>query len=202
MGQTNTPTTATTTKLARPLAPLLPHLLLDKPTKVLLQGIEDAATALDRLEAAGKWAEAIRLVAQALPAREAVWWGCMCVRAVPDPESEPTDLAALDAAERWVRKPDDTHRRAAMDIAQQGGMRTPESWVASAVFWSGGSIAPPNAAPVSAPEHVSGISIAGAVQTVGYRRHPDRAAARFARFLAAARDIATGGAGRVPVETD
>jgi hypothetical protein len=36
------------------------------------------ADALQRLEARGFLVEAARLVAHALPKREAVWWACMC----------------------------------------------------------------------------------------------------------------------------
>ncbi len=72
-------------KLAAPIAPLLPRLELDAEGAALLDGATDAASGIERLVAAGRMPEAVRLTAHALPKREAVWWACMCARAVPDP---------------------------------------------------------------------------------------------------------------------
>ena len=189
-------------KLAQPLAPLLPRLEADAEAMALLQGVADAAAGLTTLTAAEKMAEALRLAAHALPKREAVWWACMCARAVPDPAIKPEDMAALEAAELWVRRPEEANRRAAMDAAQKTAFRSPEAWAAVGAFWSGGSMAPPDAPPVPPAEHQTGLAVAGAVMIAGVRTRPERSKDRYARFIAAARDIAAGGAGRIPPEAD
>jgi hypothetical protein len=49
-------------------------------------------------------------------------------------------------------------------------------------------------------EHLTGVAVSGSVVLSAVRLRPERQDARFDRFLAAARDIAAGGAGRIPVE--
>jgi hypothetical protein len=188
-------------KLAAPLLPLLPRLELDPPAAAAINGARTAAEGILRLEAAGLRNEAARLAAHALPKREAVWWGCMCARAVPDPALPPMDMEALLAAEAWVRKPgDDALRRAAMEAAQRTGFRSPEAWAAVGAFWSGGSMAPAGQPEVPPPDHLTGVAISGGVVLAAVRSRPERAQDRLARFLASAREIAAGGAGRIAVE--
>nr|WP_255575294.1 hypothetical protein [Caldovatus aquaticus] len=186
--------------MAVPLAPLLPRLELDAEGAALLDGAADAAQGVERLAAARRMPEAMRLIAHALPKREAVWWACMCARAVPDPALPPPDRAALEAAERWVRRPDEASRRAAEAAAQQTRFRSPEAWAAMGAFWSGGSMAPPGQPAVPPAEHLTGVAVAGSVVLSAVRLRPERQDARFERFLASARDIAAGGAGRIPPE--
>ena len=147
-------------KLATLLAPLLPRLELEQPAVAALNGATTAAEGVTALTAAGFGPEAARLVAHALPKREAVWWACMCARAVPDASLAATDLAALNAAEHWVRKPgDDALRRACMQAAEKTGFRSPEAWAAVGGFWSGGSMAPEGLPAVPPGEHLTGVAI-------------------------------------------
>lgn len=187
-------------KLAVPLAPLLPRLEFEPPAAELLQGAATAEEAAARLEAAGQLMPACRLVAHALPKREAVWWACMCARAVPDEKATPLDAAALEAAEAWVRRPDEKARRACMAAAEKSNYRSTESWAAVGAFWSGGSMAPEGQPVVPPGEHLTGTAIGGAVILAGVRRTPQHLDDRLRRFLASAREIAMGGAGRIPPE--
>jgi len=195
--------TQTLPKLAAPLAPLLPRLELSPEATQTIAGAATAAEAVQRLEAGGFGAEAARLTAHALPKREAVWWACMCAAAVPVTALAASDAAARQAAEAWVRQPgDDALRRAAWEAAQATEFKSPEAWAAVGAFWSGTSMAPAGQPDVPPAEHLTGVAISGAVALASVRGHPERAAARLTRFLQAARDIAAGGAGRMPVETD
>lgn len=188
-------------KLASPLPPLLPRLELEPLALAMLAGLATAAEGIIRLESAGLRNEAARLAAHALPKREAVWWGCMCARAVPDPALLPVDADALLAAEAWVRKPTEENlRRAAMEAAQRTAFRSPEAWAAVGAFWSGGSMAPAGQPVVPPPDHLTGVAVSGGVVLAAVRLRPERAQDRLARFLAAARDIAAGGAGRIAPE--
>jgi hypothetical protein len=192
-------------KLAVPLAPLVPRLELEGPAAQTVAGVPTADLALSRLESAGLHTEAVRLAAHALPKREAVWWACMCAGAVapPPPGLAPSDAAARQAAEAWVRKPaDDGLRRAAWDAAQATDFRSPEAWAAVGAFWSGGSMSPAGQPTVPPGDHLTGVAVSGAVLLAAVRHRPERSAARMQRFLAAARDIAAGGAGRITPEDD
>jgi len=188
-------------KLAGPIAPLLPRLEYEPEIAALVAAAPDAAAGLAALAEAGRYPEAMRLAAHALPKREAVWWACMCARAVPDLKLADPDRAALEAAEAWVRKPDEATRRAAMAQAQATGFKSAEAWAAVGAFWSGGSMAPEGQPPVPPQEHFTGMAVGGAVILAGVRRTPQDMEARLRRFLASARDIALGGAGRIAQES-
>lgn len=190
-------------KLATPLAPLLPRLELEPAAAAAVAGAQTAAQGVEQLEAKGFLNDAARLTAHALPKREAVWWACMCANAVPAPALSALDAAARAAAEAWVRKPaDESLRRAAWDAAQKTDFRSPEAWAAVGAFWSGGSMAPEGQPVVPPAEHLTGVAISGAVVMAAVRGQPERAQARLKRFLAGAKDIASGGAGRIPLEED
>ena len=192
--------TAPPSKLAVPLAPLLPHMELDAAGRQLLDGAADAATGVERLQGAGRMTEAARIVAYALPKREAVWWACMCARAAPDATPTPEDRAALDAAETWVRMPDERARRAAMTAAEKAGFNSAEAWAAVGAFWSGGSMAPEGQMVVPPPDHLTATAVTGAVMLAAVRHTPDKRQERLERFVASACDIAGGGAGRLQPE--
>ena len=91
-----------------------------------------------RLLARGAGFDPIVYVASVLPRREAVWWGCQCVRALSGGQADD----ALLAAETWVRKPEEGERRAALQIGTTGDTDAPSTWLALAAGQSGGSIAP------------------------------------------------------------
>ncbi len=188
-------------KLAHPLAPLMGRLELGAEAAAIVAGVESAAQGAAMLEAAGFRTEAVRLCAHALPRREAVWWACMCARGVPPQALPAADIAALNAAETWVRKPgDEALRRAAWDAAQATDFRSPEAWAAVGAFWSGGSLSPEGQPVIPPAEHLTGVAVCGSVVLASVRGRPERAEARLTRFLVSVRDIAGGGTGRIPVE--
>lgn len=158
------------------------------------------AEAVQTLIAAGRLAEAARLLAHALPLREAVWWACMCARHTAPARLPDADAAARDHAEEWVRHQADAARRAAMAEAQRGGCASAEAWAAVAAFWSGDSISPADRPAVPPPAGLAGTAVSGSVTLAAMRDAPDRRDARLRRFLESASDIAAGGAGRLPWE--
>ncbi len=190
-------------KLAAPLAPLLARLQLPPEAAKLLDGAKTAAEGVERLAAKGLNSEAVHLTAHALPKREAVWWACMCAQAVPDKAMPAVDTAARTAAEAWVRQPaDDGLRRAAWDAAQATAFQSPEALAAAAAFFSGSSLSPAGQPEVPPADELTGRAVGGAVLLASVRGKPERATARLGRFLAAARDIAAGGAGRITPEAE
>src|SRR5712671_2512626 len=193
----------TANKLSGALARVLPHLQLEPEHTPALAGCGDSLDALARLEQAGHLIEATRLVAHALPAREAVWWACACSRHTSPSGANPaTETTIRQAAEEWVRRQTDEHRRAAMKAAETAGFGSPEAWAAVAAFWSGDSMAPPEAPKVPPQPHFPGLAVAGAVALAAARGQATRRDARLKRFLVSAKDIAVGGAGRIEPESD
>jgi hypothetical protein len=191
----------TLTKIAdRELAALRPLVALPVGATACVQGCSAVAEALDRLEQGGFLIEAARLLAYALPRREAVWWACMCAAHTAPADLAEPDRLAREAAELWVRQQGDKNRRAAMRLAEATTFETPEAWAAVAVFWCGDSIAPEDQPPVPPAPHVAGKAVAGAVALAAVRSDPKRQTARLKRFLDSGRSIAAGGSGRLPPE--
>jgi hypothetical protein len=141
--------------------------------------------------------DAIRLMAIALPRREAVWWACLLARRCIVPDAPPEEMAAIEAAEAWVYRPTEENRRATFAPAQALDFRTAGSYAALAAYWSGGSIAPPEAPVVVPPgDGLTGTAAAAAV-LLAAATVPAKAALRHRGALERAIDIANGGSGRI-----
>jgi hypothetical protein len=102
---------------------------------------DSALDFLRKLVAEENWGAAVSYCAYLLPRREAVWWGCQSLRRI-QPDRGPNGNAALDAAEAWVREPEEDRRLAALNIGNAGDHRAPATWMALATGWSGGSMMP------------------------------------------------------------
>jgi hypothetical protein len=182
------------------IATVLERATLPAEAQASLQGCAEIAEAIVRLETAGMAAEAVRVMAHALPKREAVWWACMCAANTAPDDLPEADRQAREIAELWVRQQKDEQRRAAFARAEASGFQSPEAWAGVAAFWSGDSMSPVGQPAVPAPPHTIGLAVAGAVALSAVRgdvkRHPER----LKRFLESGRNIAAGGPGRMPPE--
>jgi hypothetical protein len=179
---------------------VLARLDLPPETAGLLSGCKDSISAFLLLQEKGLLVDATKFAAHALPKREAVWWACMCSRHTAPAGQKEAELALLQAAEQWVRRPSDEQRRSAFALAQSSGFGSPEAWAAVAAFWSGDSMSPPDQPAVPPPPDAVGRAVAGAVALASVRVRPERHAQRLARFLESARDIASGGPGQLGPE--
>lgn len=173
-----------------------PHLLSERlrlpAAHESLVGDGEAPTALlARLVEIGLLVEATRLLAYALPEREAVWWACVCVAHTAGAELSAEERRALEAAEAWVRRPDERTAREAAWAAAEAGLGKPGAWPALAAYWSRPSV------PLDA-QGGRGVetAIARAAARGGSARQPER----LRRFIDSGRDIAAGGVGRLPPE--
>lgn len=170
---------------AAPHAPALEWLLqraaLDDEARAAVAARQPAALAphaadpglvVQALLEAERAADALRLVACALPPREGVWWAWVAARhamqtvqlradsarsapppapagpdAPPPPPAplppSPAQVAALAATERWITQPTDEHRRAAWEVAQAAGLDSAVGCAGAAAYFTGGSITPP-----------------------------------------------------------
>lgn len=175
---------------------------LDLPAEAsaLLEGCAATSEALERLEGSGFLIEATRLLAHALPKREATWWACMCAHHTAPANLPEPDRTAVTQAEQWVRRQSDEPRRAAFAAAQQAGFGSPEAWAGVAAFWSGDSMSPIGQPVVPPADHLTGTAVAGAIALAAVRARPERQKDRLARFLDSAHNIAAGGPGRLPPE--
>ena len=176
---------------ARSAADLVAPLPLTDPAKALLAPDLGVRPYLDKLAAAGLTADAVRVLAVALPKPEAVWWACVCVRqAVPKPWRVAVE-AALEAAEKWVVDPTDANRRACGEQAEAAGWDTAAGCAAGAAWLSGGSLSPPKLPPVQPREDLTGQTVAGALMLAA-SADPTRTPQTLVQFLQTGMALADG----------
>lgn len=108
------------------------------------------------------YADAVRLLAYALPKRESVFWAVRCVEDVLV-EQQAADVAALSAARAWVREDNEENRRAAGEAAAATQLNTAAGMTAQSAFWSGGSIAPADVPDVPPGEVMTARGVASTV---------------------------------------
>ncbi|AFU98103.1 secreted protein [Simiduia agarivorans SA1 = DSM 21679] len=156
---------------------------------------------IERLTEKGYYLDAVKLMAHALPKREAVWWACLAARAVQTPETDENNQQALLAAEAWAKKPTEANRLRAKMLGEKTKFRTPSSWAATAASWSAGSMAGDGEPAISPPEYLYAHAVAGAVCLAAVAKDEDAPENAYKTFLAQGINIACGGNGIAPVST-
>jgi len=138
---------------------------------------------LDALLANRTHAAAIDFLAHALPAREAIWWGCLCLQHAAGSSLGAPEAAAAKAAALWVLDPSDQNRTAARAAGQAATVKTPAGSLAMAAAWTGGSLAPliqnpnpkgPPFPPVPPGPYLPAKAVAGAVMLAAAGAQPVR----------------------------
>lgn len=153
--------------LSPPMRWLMESAKPDEPALAMLSGNATPGGLYDAWMEQAHTTSAIRLIAGVLPARESIWWSWVSARhatQVPGGKAAtPAVHVALAAVERWIVRPDDDARRAAWDSGNAAGLDTPIGMVSAAVFLSGTSVAPAQAATVPPPPGAVMPLVAGAI---------------------------------------
>ena len=171
---------------------------LDATSVAMLKPQQAIDEAVKVLAGARRFSDALKIVAHALPKRESVWWACTCCRAVTDESSHLDEIAAIQAAEIWVREPSDKNARAAYTLAEKLGFKTPGGWAAVSAFWSSSSLSPPDQPVVPPAPYLTGVAVAGAVTLAAVIEPVAKMTDRQERFLSYGLEIAAGGDARKP----
>lgn len=158
--------------------------------KKLLTPELDTAQFLKILIEGKQFVDAVRLMAYALPAERAIAWATFCARQVSQDNPSPETRAALEAVDKWISDHTDDNRRAAMKAAENAKFDTPAGGAALAVFFSGGSIAPPGAAITAPDETMLPNSVFNAVMLCVLSKNPDKAEEKYNLFLAEGQKLA------------
>ena len=171
---------------------------LSPPARALLTEGDVVPAYLAKLIDAALLRDAVNLLAYGLPKREATWWACLATRSTLPAEPAAADVQALEAAERWVYKPGEETRVAAMTEANAPNRdQSPALLAASAAAWSGGSLAPPGGPEVPPGDHLTAVAVYTALLMAAYQTQPERAEEKLRRFVEQGVDIANGGSGRL-----
>ena len=136
--------------------------------------------------------DAVRFQTYSLPKREAVWWACLCLRSVSDPMRKPKQAEALKAVLRWVLEPGDEHRQAAGKAGKAATFSTPIGAIAMSVFYSGGSIMPPDKPVIPPDPLLTGNILTGTIAGLLAEVPPEKAKATLLSFIALGISVATG----------
>lgn len=126
--------------------------------KALLARIAHPEKLIAALVEAGNARDAIHALTMILPHRQAVWWACLAVRLLPDLDRRKADLAAVAAAERWVQGGGGGDAERAGELANACDPDFAPTWVATAAYWSGPSIAPRGQQAVPPAPHLPGVA--------------------------------------------
>jgi hypothetical protein len=129
--------------------------------KALLSDDDLPRDFIEQLVAKGLFPDAVRVIAHALPRREAVWWAWVCARKVAGAEPPPPIKAALD--DRALDRPADgreSPRGAALRRSRE--FERLAGCAALARFLSSGSLAPPDVPPVP-PGVLTAKAVSGSV---------------------------------------
>lgn len=112
--------------------------------------------------------EAVDYLGAALPRLEAVQWAATILEKNSPAALPPHRKAMYAAVCNWLKNPSDPLRRAAWTLAAEETEGSPEKLLASAVFFSGGSIAPEDCDPVQPEPHLCGRFAATAILACAY----------------------------------
>ncbi|MEO7964241.1 MAG: hypothetical protein ABIT38_10080 [Gemmatimonadaceae bacterium] len=146
---------------------LVSRAALPDETLPITANAADGGALIDNLVKDGFTAEAMRVLASALPPREGVWWAWAAARySTQHPTAgvaKPGIIEALDATEKWIALPDDTNRRASWAASEVAGLDTAAGCAAAATFFTAGSIAPAELAVIPPPPGIHTTLVSTAV---------------------------------------
>src|SRR3984957_17146046 len=133
---------------AKTASEICARLYLDKAALGLLRPAMSPREFVDVLVKEKQYLAAIDFLAHALPAREAIWWGCLSLQRTCGNKLEPWERRAFRITVQWVLQPDEAHREAARQPAEVLGPASAAGNLAAAVTQTGGSLGPPQGPPV------------------------------------------------------
>lgn len=119
------------------------RLYLDKAARALLRPEMSPRGFVDALVEAKQYLAAIDFIAHALPSREAIWWGCLCLQRTCGDKLEPWERRAFRLTVQWVLQPNETTRVATKEPAEVLGPASAAGNLAAAANQTGGSAGPP-----------------------------------------------------------
>ncbi len=121
----------------------LQGLRLGDPARGLVAGARNPRELVAGLLAEGLVKDAVKVVLRVLPRAYAIAWTCDCIAGDGDDAwSTETEAVCLSTAQAWLRQGTEVLRAASAEYAETAGYESPCAWLAAAVGWTGGSLAP------------------------------------------------------------
>jgi hypothetical protein len=144
-----------------------PHvaaLSLSDDAMARLESGQNVRAFIDRLISEGLPADALLIIARALPVQLLVAWCCECVRSSLEGAgaSVEAERAAVALAEQCLKEPSDENRQLCLEFAERGKRATAGAWLTTAAGWADGVLTP-RGAPVSVPAPPQAVADAAVV---------------------------------------
>ncbi len=152
-------------------------------------------TFIEELSSAEKWLDAVKVLAHALPRREAVWWACMCATQMDKLTDNESEKSALESAEKWVFKPTEEHRADAFLLAQRSRTNSVGTFCALAAAFSDDTLIISEDQKIDIDTSGFGKMVAGIIAMSAAEGKGARFDQRIQNFLISGRAIACGGNG-------
>ena len=168
------------------------HFNLQNSARRLLDDRMGPGEFVEALVVSKQYLAGIEFMAHALPAREAIWWGCLCLHYACGNELSASEKAACKAAVRWVLQPIEGNRAAAKAPAEAAGPASPAGALAMAANQTGGSLAPPNLPALPPGPFAPARAVANAVKFASFKGDPVRRADRQRLFVELGMGVAEG----------
>lgn len=127
----------------------------------LLQQLDSLEEATQRLLELDLSTAALRLLATQLPPPACVEWSLEAIEQRIVTTEELASNSTMAHVRGWLVQPDEPARQL---ISLDGEIISPADWIAQAVVWTGGSMAPEGVPPIPPPRTLYGIACATAVQ--------------------------------------
>lgn len=110
------------------------------------------------------------VLAQAVQRPAAVWWACRAARLEHGGGLAEAEAAGVEAAEFWLRAPEQWKAYAANEASKKVGLACPAGCAALAAFFAGESIGPSHLDALPPGAHLAGMVAASAVELAATRR--------------------------------
>ncbi|HAF13949.1 MAG TPA: hypothetical protein DCK99_09680 [Blastocatellia bacterium] len=137
-----------------------------------------------------QYVDAVRVLAYALPTRQAIMWASWCARQFSEANPSDSFSAALADVDKWLAEPNEENRRAAMKAAERVEFGTPAGSAALAVFFSGGTLGPPDAPVIEPQKYLTPNAVVGSVLLAALLKEPEKAEQKYQAFIAEGQKIA------------
>lgn len=132
--------------------------------------------------------DAIRFLCQALPAREGVFWACLCTRQMAAcPHMALAQQTALRSAAAWVLQPTEQTRMTARAAGERAKLSNPAGCAALAASWAGADQDDDDAS-----RHLSARAAAAAVMIAAASGPVAQLEQRYRQFLDLGLQVAAG----------
>ena len=163
-------------------AVVLADLDLSAAAQKLLTTSKNTHGLLGSLTEAELFPDGFGVLARVLPKNFAIVWARECLKAVEGTDRPESASRCLRVVDNWQRSPDEAGRRQAMEVAEQAEYAHPEAWLAAAVGWSSGSLAPESQAEIRPPDRLTAVAVAASLSMIVSEK-PERFAELSRQFI-------------------